>query len=142
MLCRHGGTGRRAGLKIPFWQQSAGSIPAGGTFIRTLCFQRKRLQTLKIQGFLVLFFRDEIRNNLCTQKRSLGDDFCGKDASLCAKTVVWRCILWEGFIPVSKNSRSGMNLAGRNHPCGRKELAGDESGQKKSSLRKKRASWG
>ena len=54
MLCRHGGTGRRAGLKIPFWQQSAGSIPAGGTFTRTLCFQRKWLQTLKIQGFLIL----------------------------------------------------------------------------------------
>ena len=35
-----------------------------------------------------------------------------------------------------------MNLAGRNHPCGEKEQAGDESERKKSSLRKKKASWG
>lgn len=27
-----GGIGRRAGFKIQFWQQSAGSIPAPGTF--------------------------------------------------------------------------------------------------------------
>lgn len=51
MLCRHGGTGRRAGLKIPFWQQSAGSIPAGGIFSKALYFQRKRSQPLEIQGF-------------------------------------------------------------------------------------------
>ena len=35
-----------------------------------------------------------------------------------------------------------MNLADRNHPCGGKEQAGDESGRKKSSLWRKRASWG
>ena len=35
-----------------------------------------------------------------------------------------------------------MNPEGRNHPCGRKEHARDESWRKKSSLRKKRASWG
>ena len=29
--CRCGGTGRRAGLKIRFWQQSVGSIPSTGT---------------------------------------------------------------------------------------------------------------
>jgi hypothetical protein len=29
--CPGGGTGRRAGFKIQFWQQSAGSIPAFGT---------------------------------------------------------------------------------------------------------------
>jgi hypothetical protein len=29
--CRDGGTGRRAGLKIRFWQQSVGSIPSPGT---------------------------------------------------------------------------------------------------------------
>lgn len=87
MLCRHGGTGRRAGLKIPFWQQSAGSIPAGGTFTRTLCFQRKWLQTLKIQGFLILFL-DETRNNLCTEEQFVRDAFCGKDSSLHAKTIV------------------------------------------------------
>ena len=34
-----------------------------------------------------------------------------------------------------------MNLAGRNHPCGTKELAGDNSDRRKSSLRKKRAGW-
>lgn len=28
---RCGGTGRRAGLKIRFWQQSVGSIPSTGT---------------------------------------------------------------------------------------------------------------
>ena len=35
-----------------------------------------------------------------------------------------------------------MKLVGRNHPCGEKERAGDETGWKKSSLRKKKASWG
>lgn len=30
-FCRGGGIGRRAGLKIPFSQESAGSIPAPGT---------------------------------------------------------------------------------------------------------------
>gem|GEM_PF-6844625 len=29
--CPGGGIGRRAGFKIQFWQQSAGSIPAPGT---------------------------------------------------------------------------------------------------------------
>ena len=31
MACRHGGIGRRAGLKIPFPQGSAGSTPAAGS---------------------------------------------------------------------------------------------------------------
>ncbi len=35
-----------------------------------------------------------------------------------------------------------MNPRERNHPCGRKEQVRDESEQKKSSLRKKRASQG
>lgn len=30
---RSGGIGRRAGFKIQFWQQSAGSIPAFGTIL-------------------------------------------------------------------------------------------------------------
>ena len=34
-----------------FWTLLTGSIPAGGTFTRTLCFQRRWLQTLKKQGF-------------------------------------------------------------------------------------------
>jgi len=50
--------------------------------------------------------------------------------------------LWEEIIPAEEKSKLGMNPGGRNHPCGRKEEAGDESGRKKSSLRKKRASWG
>ena len=43
---------------------------------------------------------------------------------------------------MEEKSRLGMNLADRNHPCGGKEQAGDESGRKKSSLWRKRASWG
>ena len=35
-----------------------------------------------------------------------------------------------------------MNPEGRNHPCRTKEQARDESGRKKSSLRKKRARQG
>ena len=31
-VCPGGGIGRRAGFKIQFWQRSAGSIPAPGTF--------------------------------------------------------------------------------------------------------------
>ena len=30
ILCRRGGTGRRAGLKILLWQHSTGSIPVAG----------------------------------------------------------------------------------------------------------------
>ena len=52
-------------------------------------------------------------------------------------------IVWpEEIILVEKKSKLGMNLAGRNHHCRRKEQAGDESERKKSSLWKKRASWG
>ena len=45
-LCRRGGTGRRVGLKIQFWQQSVGSIPSAGTnlsfgFTFSLDSQRK-----------------------------------------------------------------------------------------------------
>ena len=52
------------------------------------------------------------------------------------------CILWEGCIPVSKNGRLGMHFVGRIHPCEQEQSVRDESGRKKSSLRKKRASWG
>ena len=31
ILCRRGGTGRRAGLKILLWQHSTGSIPVAGS---------------------------------------------------------------------------------------------------------------
>lgn len=34
ILCRRGGIGRRAGLKIQFWQQSVGSSPTFGTISR------------------------------------------------------------------------------------------------------------
>lgn len=30
-ICRDGGIGRRAGLKIPWWQHRVGSIPTLGT---------------------------------------------------------------------------------------------------------------
>ncbi len=53
VLCRHGGTGRRAGLKIPFRQRSAGSIPAGGRF-QNLVFSANSEKTLRIQGFFCL----------------------------------------------------------------------------------------
>jgi len=42
--------------------------------------------------------------------------------------------------PCRTKSKPEMSPEGRNHPCGRKEQARDESGRKKSSLRKKRAS--
>ena len=32
--CRSGGTGRRAGFKIQFWQQSEGSSPSFGTKVK------------------------------------------------------------------------------------------------------------
>ena len=35
-----------------------------------------------------------------------------------------------------------MHPTSRNHPYGTKELAGDEPGRRKSSLRHKKASWG
>ena len=43
---------------------------------------------------------------------------------------------------MEEKSKPEMNPEGRNHPCGTKEQARDESGRKKSSLRKKRASQG
>ncbi|MGN8696952.1 hypothetical protein ACTNE3_08470 [Bacillota bacterium HCP3S3_F1_1] len=48
----------------------------------------------------------------------------------------------EEIIPAEEKSELGMKRVGRNHPCGRKKQAGDETGRKKSSLRKKKASWG
>ena len=33
-LCRRGGTGRRAGLKILWWQHRTGSIPVAGIYLR------------------------------------------------------------------------------------------------------------
>ena len=41
-----GGIGRRAGFKIQFWQQSAGSIPAPGT--------KKAWKSFDFQAFLIL----------------------------------------------------------------------------------------
>ena len=45
-----------------------------------------------------------------------------------AMHLQWRCIR------IGKILLAGMHLLGRNHPCGRKKQAGDESGRKKSSL--------
>ena len=89
-----------------------------------------------------MLFRDETRNNLCTEEQFVRDAFCGKDASLHAKMVVQGCIRGEEIIPAVKKSELGMKLSGRHHPCRRKKQAGDETGRKKSSLRKKKASWG
>ena len=82
MLCRHGGTGRRAGLKIPFWQQSAGSIPAGGIFYKNLVLSTKAVANVENTRFFGSFFFDEMRNHLCKQECMFWDAFCGKDASL------------------------------------------------------------
>ena len=46
------------------------------------------------------------------------------------------------IIPVEQKSKIEMHSAGRNNPCGRKEQDRDESDRRKSSLWKKRASWG
>ena len=46
----------------------------------------------------------------------------------------------EEIIPAEQKSTPEMNPGGRNHPCGTKEQARDESGRKKSSLWNKRAS--
>ena len=49
-----------------------------------------------------MLFRDETRNNLCTEEQFVRDAFCGKDASLHAKMVVQGCIRKEEIIPVMK----------------------------------------
>ena len=59
---------------------------------------------MKIQGFLFLF-RDETRNNLCMQEQFVRDEFCGKDASLHAKTIVQGCIRGEEIIPAEEKSK-------------------------------------
>ncbi len=52
VTCPGGGIGRRAGFKIQFWQQSAGSIPAPGT--------KKQLNLLIVKLFL--FFKEQIKD--------------------------------------------------------------------------------
>lgn len=52
-----------------------------------------------------MLFRDETRNNLCTEEQFVRDAFCGKDASLHAKMVVQGCIRGEEIIPAVKKSR-------------------------------------
>ncbi len=37
-LCRRGGTGRRAGLKILWWQHRTGSIPVAGSIKKEMLF--------------------------------------------------------------------------------------------------------
>ena len=55
MTCRRGGTGRRAGLKIPFWQQSAGSTPAAGTnFIKHFQGVQNGVNNMKKSKFMIL----------------------------------------------------------------------------------------
>ena len=55
-----------------------------------------------------MLFRDETRNNLCTEEQFVRDAFCGKDASLHAKMVVQGCIRGEEIIPAVKKSRPEM----------------------------------
>ena len=38
MLCRRDGIGRRAGLKIPWWQHRMGSTPIAGTIHEKIDF--------------------------------------------------------------------------------------------------------
>lgn len=60
-----------------------------------------------------MLFRDETRNNLCTEEQFVRDAFCGKDASLHAKMVVQGCIRGEEIIPAVKKSRPEMHFVGR-----------------------------
>ena len=60
-----------------------------------------------------MLFRDERRNNLCTEEQFVRDAFCGKDASLYAKMVVQGCIRGEEIIPAVKKSRPEMHFVGR-----------------------------
>ncbi|MDD7254094.1 MAG: hypothetical protein PUI44_09415 [Firmicutes bacterium] len=63
-----------------------------------------------------MLFRDETRNNLCTEEQFVRDAFCGKDASLHAKMVVQGCIRGEEIIPVEEKSKIEMNLKRRGNP--------------------------
>ena len=80
--------------------------------------------------------------NPCGRKKQAGDETRRKKSSLRKKKASWGCICPIEIIPAEEKSKLGMHLSDRNHPCGEKEQAGDESGRKKSSLRKKKASWG
>ena len=57
-----------------------------------------------------MLFRDETRNNLCTEEQFVRDAFCGKDASLHAKMVVQGCIRGEEIIPAVKQCSSQQIL--------------------------------
>ncbi len=78
-----------------------------------------------------MLFRDETRNNLCTEEQFVRDAFCGKDASLHAKMVVQGCIRGEEIIPAVKKSRPEMHFVGRMYPCTQKWSFRDASGGKK-----------
>ncbi len=82
------------------------------------------------------------RNHLCGRKKQAGDESGRKKSSLRKKKASWGCICPIDIIPAEEKSELGMNLAGRNHPCGRKKQAGDAFVRSTSSLRKKKASWG
>ena len=57
-----------------------------------------------------MLFRDETRNNLCTEEQFVRDAFCGKDASLHAIMVVQGCIRGEEIIPAVKKCSSQQIL--------------------------------
>ena len=69
------------------------------------------------------FRRDGLQGCIC-----LGRCICSGDASVSERVCLQGCICLVEIIPVEQKSRLGMNPAGRNHPCGRKKQAGDESG--------------
>ena len=82
------------------------------------------------------------RNHPCGAKEQAGDESGRKKSSLRKKKASWGCICPIEIIPAEEKGKLGIKQGGRNHPCGAKEQAWDETGQKKSSLRKKKASWG
>ena len=59
----------------------------------------------------------------------LGRCICSGDASVSERFCLQGCICLVEIIPAEEKSKLGMNPAERNHPCGEKEQAGDESGR-------------
>ena len=81
-------------------------------------------------------------NNPYGRKKQAGDASGRLKSSLWNKKARQRCIRPVEIIPAEQKIKTEMHPAGWNHPCGTKKLAGDVSGQKKSSLWNKKASWG
>ena len=80
------------------------------------------------------------RNHPCGGKVQAGDESGRKKSSLSRKRASWGCKRAVEIIPAEKKSRLGMNLAGRNHPCRRKEQDKDAiaRGKARHDLKKTR----